>query len=250
MDSVFPIRLVDAKPLAPTVFHYAFVRSDGNALDFIPGQFIQIHFDYADGTPAKRSYSLATIREHSLEPGEAVEFAVSFVEGGRATALFQNLQINDEIRCSGPYGKFVLNERDTNERYLLIGTGTGITPYRAMLPQLVDVMAKGVEIVLLQGARTREELLYDDDFMAFAAANPNFKYRPCLSREDITVDAPNVTFTHGYVQSVLPELVPTPGQDVAYLCGNPNMVDACFAALKEYGLSTQFIRREKYVSNV
>jgi ferredoxin-NADP reductase len=25
---------------------------------------------------------------------------------------------------------------DANRRYLLIGTGTGVTPYRAMLPQL------------------------------------------------------------------------------------------------------------------
>lgn len=250
MDSVFPIRLVDAKPLAPTVYHYAFLRSDGSALDFVPGQFIQIHFDYADGTPAKRSYSLATIHDHKLGPGEAVEFAVSFVDGGRATALFQNLTIGDQISCSGPYGKFVLNERDANQRYLLIGTGTGITPYRSMLPQLAEVMARGVEVVLLQGARTREELLYDDDFMAFAAAQPNFKYYPCLSRERVDETDSNVTFVHGYVQSVLPEVVPTAGQDIAYLCGNPDMVDACFGALKEYGLSTQFIRREKYVSNV
>lgn len=250
MDSQFPIRLVDAKPLAPTVFHYAFVRDDGQALDFVPGQFIQIHFDYADGSPAKRSYSLATMHDHTMGAGEAVEFAVSFVPGGRATALFENLQLGDRIACSGPYGKFVLNERDTNERYLLIGTGTGITPYRSMLPQLAELANRGIEIVLLQGARTREELLYADDFTAFAAAHPNFKYRPCLSRETFATTAPNVEYAHGYVQNALTALSPSPGQDIAYLCGNPNMVDATFSALKDYGLSTQFIRREKYVSNV
>lgn len=250
MDSVFPIRLVDAKLIAPTVYHYAFVRDDGHALDFVPGQFVQIHFNYADGAPAKRSYSLATIHDHTIGPGEAVEFAVSFVPGGRATALFENLQINDRIDCSGPYGKFVLNERDSNERYLLIGTGTGITPYRSMLPQLSELTDRGVEVVLLQGARTREELLYADDFIAFAAANPNFSYRPCLSREAYSDDSVNVQFAHGYVQNVLPSLSPSPGQDIAYLCGNPDMVDATFAELKDYGLSTQFIRREKYVSNV
>ena len=54
---------------------------------------------------------------------------------------------------------------------------------------------------------------------------------------------------HGYVQNVLPELSPDPATDIAYLCGNPNMVDACFEALKAHGLPVPLIRREKYVSN-
>src|SRR5690606_168160 len=78
----FPLKLVDRRMIAPTVGHYRFVRADGQPLDFQPGQFIQVHFHYADGTPAKRSYSLATIHDHALGPGEAVEIAVSFVTGG------------------------------------------------------------------------------------------------------------------------------------------------------------------------
>ena len=54
--------------LAPSVGHYVFTRVDGQPLDFIPGQFIQVHFSYADGTAAKRSYSLATIRDHQGSP--------------------------------------------------------------------------------------------------------------------------------------------------------------------------------------
>ena len=40
-----------------------------------------------------------------------------------------------------------------------------------------------------------------------------------------------------------------PDTDIAYLCGNPNMVDACFEALKADGLPIPQIRREKYVSS-
>ena len=68
--------------LAPTVAHLSFVRADGQPLDFVPGQFVQVHFHYGDGTPTKRSYSLATIHDHALGPGEAVEIAVSYVPGG------------------------------------------------------------------------------------------------------------------------------------------------------------------------
>jgi len=42
----FPLKLVSRRMLAPTVGHYTFVRDDGQPLDFIPGQFIQVHFRY------------------------------------------------------------------------------------------------------------------------------------------------------------------------------------------------------------
>ena len=234
--------------LAPSVGHYQFVRDDGQPLDFVPGQFIQVHFRYADGTPAKRSYSLATIHDHALGPREAVEIAVSYVPGGAATALFEGLPEGGHVEASGPFGRFCLMPGDRNARYLLIATGTGVTPYRSMLPQLQSLMAeRGVEVVLLQGARTPAELLYGDEFRAFADAHPGFRYVPCLSRELPPDPHPDVR--HGYVQQHLGEFAPDAARDVAYLCGNPDMVDACFEALKGFGLPVPQIRREKYVSS-
>jgi ferredoxin-NADP reductase len=244
----FPLRLIGSRMLAPSVRHLNFARDDGQPLDFIPGQFIQVHFNYPDGAPTKRSYSLATMHDHALGPGEAVEIAVSYVTGGAATALFTALDEGQQIQASGPYGRFCLGLNDSNRRYLLIGTGTGVTPYRAMLPQLEQVMAaRGVEIVLLFGARTPAELIYGEDFYAFAAAHPGFRFVPCFSRE--LPDDAHSDARRGYVQDVLAEFAPDSAGDVAYLCGNPNMVDAAFEALKARGLPVPHIRREKYVSS-
>jgi len=244
----FPLKLVSRRMLAPTVGHYVFVRDDGQPLDYVPGQFIQVHFHYADGTATKRSYSLATIHDHALGPGEAVEVAVSYVAGGAATALFEGLEDGDAIQASGPFGRFCLMPADSNKRYLLIGTGTGVTPYRAMLPQLETLMRqRGVEVVLLFGARTPAELLYGDEFRAFADKHPNFRFVPCFSRE--LPDNPHADVRHGYVQQFLAEFKPDLAHDIAYLCGNPNMVDACFETLKGFGLPVPQIRREKYVSS-
>jgi ferredoxin-NADP reductase len=244
----FPLRLVSSRMLAPSVRHLAFARDDGQPLDFIPGQFVQVHFHYADGTPTKRSYSLATIHDHALGPGEVVEIAVSYVAGGAATALFENLQEGDRIEASGPYGRFCLMPQDANKRYLLIGTGTGVTPYRAMLPLIEQqIAARGIEVVLLFGARTPQELLYADDFYAFAARQPNFRFMPCFSRELPAQPHPDVR--RGYVQDALAELAPNAANDIAYLCGNPNMVDACFETLKTAGFPVPQVRREKYVSS-
>ena len=235
--------------LAPSVAHLGFHRDDGEPLDFVPGQFLQVHFQYGDGTATKRSYSLATRRDLSAGAGPDVEIAVSYVSGGAATALFEGLEIGDRVQASGPFGRFCLVPGDGNARYLLIGTGTGVTPYRAMLPQIEAMIAeRGVQVVLLFGARTPDELLYGDEFRAFADAHPDhFRFVPCFSRE--LPDAPHADVRHGYVQQFLPEFVPDAARDVAYLCGNPNMVDACFDALKEAGLEVKQIRREKYVSS-
>ena len=202
MANHFPLRLVGSRMLAPMVRHLDFARADGQPLDFIPGQFIQVHFNTPDGSPSKRSYSLATIHDHALGPGEQVEIAVSYVPGGAATALFAALDEGQQIQASGPYGRFCLGAADSNRRYLLIGTGTGITPYRAMLPQLAQMMAtRALEIVMLFGARTPAELIYGEDFYAFAAAHPGFRFVPCFSRE-LPADA-HADVRRGYVQDTL-----------------------------------------------
>lgn len=233
--------------LAPSVRHMAFERADGQAFAFVPGQFVQIHFHYADGKPTKRSYSVATIGSGSGAV-EQLEIAVSYVDGGAATDLLANLKEGDSIDGSGPYGRFCLMDADANRRYLLVATGTGVTPYRAMLPQLEKLMAtRRIEVDLVYGARNAGELLYSDEFEAFAAKNPNFHFYACLSRTPRTEPRPHDR--NGHVQVALTELAPDPAHDIAYLCGNPDMVDQAFAQLKDAGLPIPHIRREKYVSS-
>lgn len=240
----FELTLVSSRLLAPGVRHYAFRRSDGGDQAFIPGQFVQVHFSHQD-VALKRSYSIATVAEGSSTG--LVEMAVSFVPGGAATSLFEGLTEGGRIEASGPYGRFVLHEDDDNKRYLLVATGTGVTPYRAMLPEIRRRIAeRGQRFVLLFGARSPLELLYGEEFQAFADATPGFEFRPCFSRAGNEPARANER--RGYVQEHLAELAPDPAGDIAYLCGNPNMVDAMFQLLKDAGLPIPRIRREKYIS--
>jgi ferredoxin-NADP reductase len=244
MSEHFELTLASSRDLAPGVRHYAFTRSDGQPLTFVPGQFLQIHFPH-EGAQLKRSYSVASITADGH--AASIEIAVSFVPGGAATALFEGLAEGDRIEASGPYGRFVLHDDDANARYLLIATGTGVTPYRAMLPLIRQRIAeRGQRFVLLFGARTPMELLYGEEFEAFARDNPGFVFHPSFSRSGRDQARPNDR--RGYVQDLLPELQPDAGGDIAYLCGNPNMVDTAFNALKAAGLPIPHIRREKYIS--
>ncbi|HET7268263.1 MAG TPA: FAD-binding oxidoreductase, partial [Oleiagrimonas sp.] len=179
----FNLRLVDSFMLAPTVRHLVFEREDGQPLACNPGQFLQVHFAYDDGKATKRSYSVATVRGEDEAAVSKVEIAVSYVEGGAATKLLGNLEPGECIDASGPYGRFCLMDADENQRYILVATGTGVTPYRAMLPQIKKLMReRGCQFVLLYGARNETELLYGEEFEAFAREHEGFTFHPCLSR--------------------------------------------------------------------
>ena len=243
----FKLRLAASHMLAPSVRHLAFERADGQPFAFTPGQFIQIHFHYADGKPTKRSYSVATIGDGAAAV-QRIEIAVSYVDGGAATELLSTLDEDGSIDASGPYGRFCLLDADTNARYLLVATGTGVTPYRAMRPRIRALTAmRGCTFALVYGARNENELLYGEEFEAFAREVPGFTFHPCFSRTPRAV--PRAHDRNGHAQVALGELAPNAERDIAYLCGNPDMVDQTFAILKEAGLPIPHIRREKYVSS-
>lgn len=235
--------LQEAYLIAPGVRHLAFYCKDSASLPFIPGQFITIHFTM-DGEKLQRSYSIASIPGKS----ELIEFAAAYVEGGRATRLLFGLQPGDEITVTGPFGRLILRD-ELPKRYLLVATGTGVTPYRSMLPQLSERLRQHpeLEIKLLLGVPKPEDLLYGSDFLAFAKQHPNFHFHACYSRAQLSNPAPHEF--QGYVQHYFPKLHLNPETDLVYLCGNPNMIDEAFTLLLAQGFQSSQVRREKYVSS-
>ena len=244
VSPAFDILLTGREQLAPNLLILRFARADGQPLLHQPGQFIQLHLVDADGQPQRRSYSLSSRSDRPLSDHQ-FELAISLVPGGLAAGQLASALPGSVFSATGPLGRFVLPASDRNGRYLLLATGTGVSPFRGMLPQLVPLLEQGRQVVLLHGARSQAELPYAGEFIELAAQQPGFTYRPCISRQ-WPLDMPGAV--QGHVQDQLPSLQPDPGNDIAYLCGNPGMVDAGFAALREAGFGMPRLRREKYLS--
>ncbi|HEX7339342.1 MAG TPA: FAD-binding oxidoreductase [Rhodanobacteraceae bacterium] len=248
MAEHFHLKLVDSHMLAPTVRHMVFERDDNKPLALKAGQFVQIHLHYDDGKPTRRSFSVASVVAADADTVDKVELAVSYVEGGLATRVLGELKQGESVEATGSFGRFYFFDDDANSRYLLVATGTGIAPFRALLPRMAKMMReRGCTFELLYGVRNPAELLYGDEFEAFAAEHPGFRFHACLSRE--MRPEPHPCDHHGHVQDLLAGLAPDPAHDIAYLCGNPAMVDDTYARLVDAGLSIRYIRREKYVSS-
>lgn len=233
------LRLKSAKSLGPAIRHLEFERTDGKLLNFVPGQFITLLLKNEAGEIKRRSYSI------SNSPGEpTLAVAISYVKGGIASETLFNLKEGETVKGMGPAGRLVLPAEESVKRYLLVGTGTGIAPYRAMLPEIGKRRDTRFEIIL--GVQYRNGALYSDDFRAFAEANPNCCFHACLSRE---AEDFHPYERKGYVQSTFKDLNVNPNEDVVYLCGNPNMIDDAFKMLTELGFPSDRVRREKYISS-
>lgn len=238
----FPITLVESFMISPKVKHFTFKCDLAPTFDYVPGQFITIHFDH-NGKSLKRSYSIANAPQRD----NRIEFAAGYFEGGPGTELLFNLKPGDVININGPFGRLVVKD-EIPGRYILVATSTGTTPYRAMLSKLSEQMAQNpnLKVVILQGVQKREDILYPNDFRAFTDKHPQAAFMPYLSRVD-GQDLQENEFS-GYVQHAFPELDLNPEQDVVYLCGNPGMIDEAFNYLKDQGFAMQQIIREKYIS--
>jgi ferredoxin-NADP reductase len=234
-------KLLSTKMLTPSVKQFVIRNTQQPSFDFIPGQFITIHFEHS-GKMLKRSYSIA----NSPTTDHSIEFAASHVESGPGTEYLFNLKPEDTLQVSGPFGRLILKE-DTPKRYIFVATSTGITPYRSMIPLLQQRLEANpdLSIVVLEGVQKQQDLLYADDFISWAEQTPRMIFRGFLSREQ-----PNEPHLHhGYVQHGFADLQLNPAEDHVYLCGNPAMIDDAFQWLQNQGFSSQQIIREKYISS-
>lgn len=241
----FHLILEASEQIAPNVKHFTFRYEEGGSFDFIPGQFITLHIPTSEKI-LRRSYSIAN-KTHKAT--NKIEFAASYVPEGVASELLFTLQAGDTVTATGPFGRLILRE-ELPARYILVATGTGVTPYRTMLAELASRFKQRpcFKVILLFGVRRPEDLLYRDEFLAFAEKNSWFEFRAYYSRFKLEN---SLSYEYsGYVLNAFSEIFPNAKQDVVYLCGNPNMVDEVFSLLvNSYAFPSEVIRREKYISS-
>ncbi|KEI35192.1 phenol 2-monooxygenase [Francisella sp. W12-1067] len=236
----FDLELVSFKDITNNVRHFVFKRTDGKPLNFIAGQFITFLLKDDKGNLKRRSYSLGSLPSDNM----LLEIGITHVKGGTASEFFFNMKIGDTAAAMGPAGRLVLKDEKVR-KLILVGTGTGIVPYRSMFPELLE-RAETTEIHILLGVQYRKDALYQDDFIEFAKKHNNINFTLCLSRETESLKDYEVS---GYVQQQFEKIDLDPEKDVIYVCGNPNMIDQSYEILTNVGFEAKSVRREKYISS-
>ncbi len=190
-----------------------------------------------EGKMVLRAYSIASAGFET----DVLQFFVAHVPEGSLTPRVWSLEPGDRIQIGRRIiGNFTA-ENAMTKTLVMVGTGTGIAPFLAMVRQHAAVRPD-LRFVLLHGATRRSELGHHSEFRALAFALPNFVYLPAISRPHLDplwkgqIGRLTVYFQdQGRLLAEQARATLDPTKTDVYLCGSPGMVRDISAILEPLG---------------
>jgi Na(+)-translocating NADH:ubiquinone oxidoreductase F subunit len=128
-----------------------------------------------------------------------------------------------------------------------IGGGAGMAPLRAHLSHLLENEKTARKISFWYGARSRQEIFYDDYFQRLAEKHHNFVFHTALSSplpEDNWQG--HVGFIHEVVLERYLRNHAHPEALEYYLCGPPMMIKGCTRTLAAIGVPAHQIAFDEF----
>ncbi|MDZ7753462.1 MAG: 2Fe-2S iron-sulfur cluster binding domain-containing protein [Gammaproteobacteria bacterium] len=232
----FTGRVVALEDLTPTAKRV--LMELDRPMPFQAGQYLQLELP---GIEQPRPFSMANPPSREGE----VELQVRLVPGGEATTyIHERLAVGDELKLTGPYGRFFVR-KSAPESMLFLAGGTGLSSPKGMI---LDLLENGETrpITLVHGVRNLSELYDREFFEGLAAEHDNFTYIPALSepREDDAWEGAT-----GFVHDVASARFNGEFRgNKAYICGPPVMIDACVTGLMRGRLFERDMFMEKFLS--
>jgi len=151
---------------------------------------------------------------------------------GVGSSYMFSLKPGDIVTAIGPFGDF--HPKPTQREMVYIGGGAGMAPLRAHLSHLLETEGSSRKISFWYGARSRQEIFYEDYFQTLARQHSNFTFNLALSSplpEDGWTGP--VGFIHEIVREKHLARHANPKAVEYYLCGPPMMIKACMRLLAE-----------------
>ncbi|MDR1644965.1 MAG: NADH:ubiquinone reductase (Na(+)-transporting) subunit F [Tannerellaceae bacterium] len=163
------------------------------------------------------------------------------IKPGIASSFIFTLKPGDKVKMSGPYGDFHI--LDTQREMLYIGGGAGMAPLRAHLLHLFNTLkTTNRKVSYWYGARSKNEIFYEEDFRAIEKEFPNFKFHIALSEprpED------NWTGYVGFIHKVILDNYlcdhEAPEDIEYYMCGPGPMSNAVKVMLDSLGVPPEML---------
>jgi Na+-transporting NADH:ubiquinone oxidoreductase subunit F len=184
----------------------------------------------------RRNYSLATNPSCHNQLKFNIRIAMppsgQDCDAGVGSSYAHSLRTGDSVKLTGPFGDFLF--KNTGKEMIYLGGGAGMAPLRSHLSFLFDTHKTARKVSFWYGARSRQELFYEDYFNGLAAEHPNFSFHAALSEPLPDDDWAGPT---GLVHEVLRDQYLKQHATLAevefYLCGPPAMMQAAKRMLIE-----------------
>lgn len=223
---------IDSVELAPDIRHMNFYAEGVETFKFVAGQFVSLSAPIGD-KKITRAYSVVSIGAD----GNRFSLCLNKVESGLFSPHLFSMQPGDGVDMKGPIGTFVL--RNPVRDSVLIGTGTGVAPFRPMLAEVLGNAEH--QFTLIFGVRHEQNLLYRTEFEELAASHANFTFIPTVTRP-----TENWQGATGRVQPYLLTAIGGRRDLDVYVCGLNEMVSSVRETLTAMGFDKKQIIHEKY----
>jgi ferredoxin-NADP reductase len=207
-------------------------------VDFTPGQYFWVTLldpPYEDEKGPRRHISVVTSPNERGVLGLCTRLRDSAFKRSLA-----ELPIGAGVEVEEPKGSFLLPE-ETDQRYVFIAGGIGITVFRCMLRYIAEEQLAH-RVTLVYSNRDRDSAAFLDELLELERVNPNLQLvltmtdDPAWEGESRRIDA---EFLRAHLGEELQSLV-------YFIAGPPAMVDGVVGELQAAGVPEEQLRPGRF----
>lgn len=200
-------------------------------------------------TKSRRNYSLATNPQKDHQFRFNVRIATpprgQACLAGSGSTYIHSLKPGDRVTAVGPFGDFRI--KNTEKEMIYLGGGAGMAPLRSHISYLLETLKSGRKISYWYGARSLQEVFYEDYFRNLEKSYLNFTFHLALSESP---EEEKWAGPKGFVHEVLRENYlknhPDPKAVEYYLCGPPLMMKAAKKMLQEFEVDMSQVAYDEF----
>ncbi|MBC7659040.1 MAG: hypothetical protein H7249_04965 [Chitinophagaceae bacterium] len=215
----------------------------GCPFDYIAGQYLTLRFNDITERPVARSYTM------SSSPSQAGFSALTIkrVEGGLVSNwMCDQLKVGDTVKALGPIGKFCFDPVKFRPHLVMLGAGSGVTPFVSMAREYADRLGTPgapEKMTLLVAYRSKLDLICWDDLVVLNKV-PGVSIITTLTREDARSEG----FLHGRPDDAMfRELLKVTYGTSSYMtCGPEAMMNQFVDFLKAENIAPEDIHLESF----
>ena len=231
------LKVLEVIEETPDVRTFRLCNSEGLIPFDFPGKFAKVGIQI-DGEEHWKSFTISS----SPAKCKALDFTMKLNPLGKVTNhLFANLQPGDRLRIKGAQGGFYFNPEKHNEPLVLISAGSGITPMMSISRFLRD-QNLSIPVSFLFGARTPDDIIFQNECQELANSQPWFRYFVTLSKPDAEWTGANGRISWEQIQSQVSDV---PGSRY-FICGPNEFMDSISGELQQHSVPNDRIHTEAF----
>ncbi len=222
-------RLTDVQQMTATEKLFRIELPGGEELGHDPGQFVMLSVLGVGEAPI--SVTSAPSRSNG-------DFELCVRQVGDVTGALHRMQPGDQVGIRGPFGVGFPIDGMRGKDVLFAPGGLGLAPLRSLINQVLDERDDFNRVIILYGARSRSELLFQDELNQWV----DHDAIECL----LTVDCEDedeewepeqlLECNIGVITTLFPQIEIDATQTIAVTCGPPIMYRFVLMEMLEKGI--------------